>query len=160
MEPPKWKLYVDGSSNENDSRAGLMLISPENHHISSALRFTFKASNNEAEYKGLLAGLRQAKELQVDSPLIFSDSKLVVSQISCEFQARDDRIVGNLKKVKAELQNIFRYEIKHIDREDNSNTDALAKLATSKDVELLRLVPVEIIPEPSIAKRELVESID
>ena len=46
MEPPRWKLFVDGSSNENGSGAGLMLISPENHHINSALRFTFRASNN------------------------------------------------------------------------------------------------------------------
>ena len=67
MEPPKWKLFMDGSSNENGSRAGLMLINPENHRISSVLRFTFRASNNEAEYKALLAGLRLARELQVDA---------------------------------------------------------------------------------------------
>ena len=79
MELPKWKLYVDVSSNENGSGAGLMLISPENHRISSALRFTFKASNNEAECEALLTGLRLIKELQVDSLLIFIDSKLVVS---------------------------------------------------------------------------------
>ena len=85
MELPTWKLYVDGLSNENGSGAGLMLISPENHRISSALQFTFKASNNEVEYEALLAGLRLAKDFQVDSLLIFSDSKLVMSQISGEF---------------------------------------------------------------------------
>ena len=65
-----------------------------------------------------------------------------------------------LEKVKAELQNFSRYEIKHVDRKDNSNADALAKLATSKDTELLRLVPVEVIPETSMAMRDLVEAID
>ena len=50
--------------------------------------------------------------------------------------------------------------MKHIERKDNLTADALAKLATSKDAELLRLVPVEIIPEPSIAKRDLMEVID
>ena len=89
-----------------------MLISPENHRISSALRFTFKASNNETEYEALLAGLRLAKELQVDSLLIFSDSKLVLSQISGEFQACDDRMAAYLEKVKVELQNFSRHEIK------------------------------------------------
>ena len=88
-----------------------MLISLENHCISSALQFTFKVSNNEAEYEALLAGLRIAKELQVDLLLIFSDSKLVVSQISREFQARDDRMAAYFEKVKAELQNFSRYEI-------------------------------------------------
>ena len=50
-----------------------------------------------------------------------------------------------LKKVKVELQKFSRYEIKHIDREDNSNADALAKLGTNKDAELLRLVPDDIM---------------
>ena len=57
-----------------------------------------------------------------------------------------------LEKVKVELQNFSRHEVKHIDREDNSNVDALAKLATNWDAKLLRLVPIEIIPESSIAK--------
>ena len=100
----------------------------------------------------MLADLKLAKELQIDSLLIFSDSKSVVSQISGEFQARDDRMTAYMEKVKAELQNFSRYEVKHIDSEDNSNADALAKLATSKDTELLRLVPIEIIPDPSIVE--------
>ena len=50
--------------------------------------------------------------------------------------------------------------MKHIDREDNSNAGVLAKLATSRDAELLCLVPIKIIPEPSILKRDLVEAID
>ena len=50
--------------------------------------------------------------------------------------------------------------MKHIDHEDNSSADALAKLAISKDAELICLVSVEIILEPSIAKRELVEAIE
>ena len=65
-----------------------------------------------------------------------------------------------LENVKVELQNFSRYKVKHIDRADNSNVDALAKLATSRDTELLRLVPVEIIPEPSIVKWDLMEAID
>ena len=65
-----------------------------------------------------------------------------------------------LEKVKAELQNFSGHEVKHIDREDNSNADALAKLTTSRDAELLHLVPIEIIPKPSITKRALVGAID
>ena len=137
-----------------------MLISPEDHRISSALRFAFKASNNEVEYEALLAGLRLAKELQVDSLMIYSDSKLVVSQVLDKFQARDDRMAAYLEKVKAELRNFSRHEVKNIDREDNANADPLAKLATSRDAELLRLVPIEIVTEPSITKQHSVEAIN
>ena len=71
--PPSWTLFVDGASNEGGAGAGLMLVSPEMHRISCAVRFAFAASNNEAEYEALLAGLRLAKELQVESIQIFSD---------------------------------------------------------------------------------------
>ena len=50
-----WGLYVDGSSNEGGSGAGLILVSPEGHRMHCALRFGFKASNNEVEYEALIA---------------------------------------------------------------------------------------------------------
>ena len=50
--------------------------------------------------------------------------------------------------------------MKHIDREDNANTGALAKLATSRDAELFRLVPIEVVTEPSITKQHSIEAID
>ena len=74
-----WKIFVDGSSNENGSGAGIILISPEGHRFHSALRFGFKASNNEAEYEALLAGLRIAQELKANSVQCFNDSQLVVN---------------------------------------------------------------------------------
>ena len=61
-----WRFYVDGSLNDYEAGARLMLISPERHKITCALRFSFKASNNEAEYEALLTGLRLAKELKVE----------------------------------------------------------------------------------------------
>ena len=74
-----WKVFVDSSSNENGSGAGIISISPKGHRFHSALRFGFEASNNEAEYEALLAGLRVARELKVSSVQCYSDSQLVVN---------------------------------------------------------------------------------
>ena len=68
-----WKLYVDGSSNENGAGAGLMLISLEGHNIHYAVRFRFPASNNEAEYEALIAGLKLAQDMKVVIE-VYSDS--------------------------------------------------------------------------------------
>ena len=54
---PTWVLYVDGSSNSQGSGAGIILTTPEGIQMKHALRFGFKASNNEAEYEALLVGL-------------------------------------------------------------------------------------------------------
>ena len=69
-----WKLFVDGSSNENGAMAGLILVSPEGHRVHSALCFGFSTSNNEAEYEALITGLRVALELKAEGLEIFSNS--------------------------------------------------------------------------------------
>ena len=52
---------MDGASNDTGSRAGMMLISPEGHKIHCAIRFGFKALNNEVKYEALIAALRLAR---------------------------------------------------------------------------------------------------
>ena len=52
---PKWGLDINGSSNESGSGAGLIQVSPEGDWMHCALRFSFKASNNEVEYEVLIA---------------------------------------------------------------------------------------------------------
>ncbi|XP_077249099.1 uncharacterized protein LOC143888530 [Tasmannia lanceolata] len=54
---PLWEVYVDGSSNKGGYGAGLVLTGPDNFTLDYALRFGFRASNNEAEYEALLAGM-------------------------------------------------------------------------------------------------------
>ena len=81
LHEEQWILYIDRASNENGSKAGMMLISPEEHKIHYALRFRFQAYDNEAEYKALLAGLRLEKELKANHLKVYSDSQLVMNQV-------------------------------------------------------------------------------
>ena len=76
-----------------------------------ALRFRFKAFNNEVEYKALIAGLKLAKELKVKSLEIFCDSQLVVCQITDEYQAREGKIATYLQKAKELLGSFSSYTI-------------------------------------------------
>ena len=56
---PRWKLLVDGLSSSGGSGVGLVLMSPDHYKSSYAIRFNFKASNNEVEYEALITGLDQ-----------------------------------------------------------------------------------------------------
>nr|GEV93720.1 hypothetical protein [Tanacetum cinerariifolium] len=60
-----WTLFTDGSSCVDGAGAGLILTSPEGTEFTYALRFQFTASNNEAEYEALIAGLRIAAQIGV-----------------------------------------------------------------------------------------------
>ena len=81
-----WVLHIDGASNARGSGAGFLLTNSEGVVTEYALRFDFKASNNQAEYEALLTVLRVVKELRIDSLRVFSDSQLIVGQIKGEFE--------------------------------------------------------------------------
>ncbi|GKA70375.1 reverse transcriptase domain-containing protein [Tanacetum coccineum] len=63
--PEPWILFTDGSSCTDGSRAGLILTNPEGMKFTYALRFRFDATNNEAEYEALIAGLKIAEQMGV-----------------------------------------------------------------------------------------------
>ena len=86
----QWNLYVDRASNTNGSRACLILISPEGWDIQYALRFGFTSTNNEAEYEALTAGLAIAKEMDIRYLKAYSDSQLVVSHVTGDYEAREE----------------------------------------------------------------------
>ena len=96
--PLKWNLHVDGSLNSKGSCAGIILETPKGAKIKQCLRFDFKATNNQAEYEAVIAGILLAKDLEVQDLLIHSDSQLVVSQLNGDYQAKDDQMQKYLSK--------------------------------------------------------------
>ena len=145
-----WKRSVDRASNAHGSGAGLILTSPEDIDIEYALRFGFRASNNEAEYEVVIAGLNLAHSLEVDQLEVCSDSQLVVRQIEDTYEAKSERMILYLQKVRDLLKKFVSVQIKHVPRAENSRVDALAKLATASQEDLSNSTPIEYLAEPSI----------
>ncbi|KAL0439920.1 UNVERIFIED_CONTAM: hypothetical protein Slati_2475000 [Sesamum latifolium] len=58
----KWLLHVDSSSTAQGSSAGVVITTPQGEDLEFAIKFSFKASNNEAEYEALVIGMRMAHE--------------------------------------------------------------------------------------------------
>ena len=71
---------------------GLVLISPKRITIEKSLRLRFSATNNEVEYEALLVGMTMVQRMGGKTVEIFSDSRLVIGQISEELEARDVRM--------------------------------------------------------------------
>ena len=68
-----WSLRIDSSSNINRSGAGVVLESSTREKVSYALRLEFHASNNEAEYEALIAGLHLAREMGIEQVKVYND---------------------------------------------------------------------------------------
>ena len=131
LDFPIWKLSVDGAANAQGSGVGLILTSPEGIDIEYALRFGFRASNNEAEYEAVIAGLNLAYSMEVDQLEVYSDSQLVIKQIEDIYEAKGEKMVLYRKKVWELLRKFVLVQFRHISRAINSRADALAKLATT-----------------------------
>ena len=100
QEPLSWKVYVDGAPSHRRSGVGLVLISPERIIIEKSLRLDFSATNNEAEYETLLAGMIMVQKMGEKALEIFLDLRLIVSQVEGELEARDLRMQEYLNQVR------------------------------------------------------------
>jgi ribonuclease HI len=79
--PDHWVIYFDGSYTLKGAGAGIVLIPPEGDMLKYAIQIEFPATNNIAEYEGLVTGLRLTKELSSQRLLIQGDSQLVAKQV-------------------------------------------------------------------------------
>ncbi|XP_071909560.1 uncharacterized protein [Coffea arabica] len=143
-----WTLYVDGSSNGDGSGAGLLLEGPQGEVCSYALRFGFSATNNEAEYEALIAGLQLARRLGAQQIHVRSDSQLVVRQVLGEYEAKDETMQRYLSKVHQLTAYFESFEIQRIPRSQNKRADALSRLASTSFSDLNKTVLVEVLSEP------------
>ncbi|KAL0293913.1 UNVERIFIED_CONTAM: hypothetical protein Sradi_6914000 [Sesamum radiatum] len=77
----KWLLYVDGSSTTQGSGEGVVITSPHGEDLEFAVKFGFKASNNEAEYEALVIGMRMAHDVRARHLVAYSGSQLIVKPV-------------------------------------------------------------------------------
>ena len=143
-------MFVDRATNAQGSGAGLILTSPDGIDIEYALRFGFRASNNEAEFEAVIAGLNLPHSMEVDQLEVCSDSQLVIKQIEDSYEARGGKMILYLKKVWELLKKFIRVQIRHLPRAENSREDALEKLAIASQEDLNRLTPIEHLSKPSV----------
>ena len=96
-----------------------------------ALIFGFQASNNEAEYESVIVGLNPAHSMEADQLEVCNDSQFVVKQIEDSYEVRGEKMILYLKKVCELLKKFVRVQVRYVPRAENSQADALVKLATT-----------------------------
>ncbi|XP_074327299.1 uncharacterized protein LOC141665219 [Apium graveolens] len=126
--PGAWTLKVDGSSTSERSGAGFILKSPEGFIIQIAISFGFSATNNQAEYEALIAGLKLSRTLRVQDLKIYSDSQIVVKQANGEYIAKDPILAKYQAVVQSYLASIQKHQVLQICREDYEEADIISKL--------------------------------
>nr|GEY78292.1 hypothetical protein [Tanacetum cinerariifolium]GFB08086.1 hypothetical protein [Tanacetum cinerariifolium] len=121
---------LDGASSVKGSGAGLVIVSPTKTKYTYALRLNFESTNNRVEYEALLAGLRIAKKIRVQSLFVNVDSKLVASQIRDNYEACKENMIQYLSKAKEYISWFKNFKIQNIQRNKNQKENLLSKLAS------------------------------
>jgi len=125
-------VEADGGSRGNPGPAGYgaVVLDPETGEaLAEAAEFLGTATNNVAEYKGLVAGLRAAHALDPEADIrVRMDSKLVVEQMSGRWKIKHP----DMKPLAAEARSVFpadRVSYEWIPRAQNKHADRLANEA-------------------------------
>ncbi|XP_074374593.1 uncharacterized protein LOC141715004 [Apium graveolens] len=158
-EPPHpwWILHVDRAVNNGEAGAGIVFVSPEGHHLMSAIHFKFYATNNDAEYEALINGLKIIQEMGVQNLIVKSDLELVVNQVNGRFQARGPRTKLYFRCTKKMIGKFKEVRLECVPREKNSNADALAKMGCQQEAVLLGSILLEIQEIPSIPEVQVMQ---
>ncbi|XP_015935342.1 uncharacterized protein LOC107461378 [Arachis duranensis] len=147
----RWRLHVDGPSNQTSGGTGIILESPFGVIYEQSIKFEFPISNNQAEYEALLGCLILAREVGATRLEVCSDSQVVTSQVNGSYQARDSQLQKYLEKVKELSKQFEEVAVQHFPRERNTRADLLSKLASTKPRVGNRSFIQGMIKEPAVA---------
>ncbi|GFZ05322.1 hypothetical protein Acr_17g0008940 [Actinidia rufa] len=137
-----------------ESRGRNSFEKPRGINIEQCHRLDFLATNNKAEYEAFIAGLRSSSKLKVLELHIFSDSKLVVNQVTEKFEGRGHKMAKYLIVAKSLFTEFRAVNIEQVGRDLNSHVDALANLASIFGWEAGRTIVVKVISAPSLETQQ------
>ncbi|XP_021763626.1 uncharacterized protein LOC110728260 [Chenopodium quinoa] len=158
----QWKMYFDGASNRRGNGAGVLLIDPHEVHIPFSIKLIFPTTNNTAEYEACIYGVKAALAAGARNLIVYGDSNLIIFQTIGVWRVRDERLqmyTDHLQQLNPCFEEI---DFKHLPREQNSFTDALANLAvnlTWEDNVKVRSVAIEEKSSPVIMDEEMIASL-
>jgi ribonuclease HI len=123
-------VAIDGASRGNPGAAaiGVVVLSGGTpvREIGEAIGV---ATNNIAEYRAFLRGLREAERMGARSVRVQSDSELLVRQLTGQYKVRSDSIAPLHREARARMRRFETVEVVHVPREENAAADALANRA-------------------------------
>ena len=130
----KARLSTDGGSRGNPGPAayGYVLESEDGHVLDARGEAIGTATNNVAEYRGLIAGLESALERGVDELEVVSDSELLVKQMQGEYKVKNETL-RTLQREAAELAaGLKRVTYTAVRRAHNELADSLVNEALDR----------------------------
>jgi ribonuclease HI len=118
---------VDGGArgNPGPAAAAAVVSTPDGEVLDEASRYLGKASNNVAEYQGLLLGLERAKALGASEVEVVNDSELIAYQVSGRYKVKHPDMKPLFLEALEALRGFETWSVRPVKRAQNADADAL-----------------------------------
>jgi ribonuclease HI len=130
-------VHVDGGARGNPGPAAIaaVLASTDGTVVEEHAEAIGHATNNVAEYRALLLGIRRARALGARELELIGDSELIARQVRGEYRVKDPSLRELHARVAAELSEVDRWTIRNVPREDNAHADRLVNEALDAQID-------------------------
>ena len=127
----KLVVHVDGGSrgNPGPAAAAAVLSTPDGGVVDEAAETLGRATNNVAEYRGLLLGLQRARALGATEVEVINDSELIAHQVNGRYKVKHADMKPLHAAALAALRGFERWSLRPVRREQNADADALVNQA-------------------------------
>jgi ribonuclease HI len=124
-------VHVDGGSrgNPGPAAAGAVVSTPDGEIVDEASELLGVATNNVAEYRGLLLGLARARALGATEVEVVNDSELIAKQVNGVYKVKHAAMRPLYLDALAALRDFDSWSIRSVPRAQNADADALVNQA-------------------------------
>jgi ribonuclease HI len=137
---PNLRIHVDGASrgNPGDAGFGVHVAGPDGRTVAELYGHLGPATNNVAEYQGLVHALRWALAHGARCLEIYSDSELLVRQMAGRYRVKNPKLLPLYREASSLVARFERVRLEHVPRELNREADALANRALDEQASKLQ----------------------
>ena len=130
-------IFTDGASRGNPGPAaiGAVLRDTEDRILTRISQCIGKTTNNQAEYRAIIAALEKALKLGATHIELNSDSELAVRQINSRYRVKNTALKPLHQRVKQLLGRLEGFTVSHVPRRRNTEADKLTNAALDRAVD-------------------------
>jgi len=130
----KFIIYTDGGARGNPGPAGIgvAIYDSQRRPVATVAEYLGETTNNQAEYRAVIAALEKAAALGGEELEFYLDSELVVKQLNREYKVKNKELAPLFLKIHNLSVAFPKISYRHVPREENQEADRLANEAMDR----------------------------
>ena len=127
-------IYTDGGARGNPGPGGIggVIYDANRKKLAEISEHIGHATNNQAEYKAVIAAMKKAKGLGAEELEFYLDSELIVKQLKREYKVKNADLAPLFLQIYNLEMGFKKISFRHVSREMNKEADALANKAMDR----------------------------